>query len=160
VNLAGRVLYFYPLSVAVGQALALLVVCAGVLANAGSSLLGRSINREGDIPTSIVTTVSLGVGGGVLLATGLSMQGLPPLSPGNWAIVGWLAVVNTTFAFTLWNHTLRTLTAMESSIINSTMLIQIAILGWVFAGEGLTGQEVLGMVLAGLGALLVQLRRR
>ena len=61
--------------------------------------------------------------------------------------------------FTLWNRTLRTLSAMESSVINSTMLIQIAILAWLLLGEQLTHQGVVGMVLAGLGVLLVQLRR-
>lgn len=67
--------------------------------------------------------------------------------------------VNTAFAFTLWNHTPRTLAAMESSIINSTMLVQIAIPAWFFPGERLSLQEEGGMVLAGLGALVVQFRR-
>jgi drug/metabolite transporter (DMT)-like permease len=102
--------------------------------------------------------VSMGVGAIMLLATGILTQGLPPLSPINWAFIGWLAVVNTAFAFTLWNHTLRTLSAMASSIINSTMLIQIAVLAWLFLGEYLTWQEGMGMVLAGLGALIVQVR--
>jgi len=56
--------------------------------------------------------------------------------------------VNTAFAFTLWNHTLRTLAAVESSIINSTMLIQIAALAWLFLGEPLTRQKIVGIALA------------
>lgn len=96
----------------------------------------------------------------MLLVTGVLTQGFPRLSLSHWVIIGWLAVVNTAFAFTLWNHTLRTLSAMESSIINSTMLIQIAILAWLFLGERLTWQEGIGMVLAGLGTLIVQLRRQ
>jgi len=48
---------------------------------------------------------------------------------------------------------------MESSIINSTMLIQIAVLAWLFLSEPLTGQKIMGMALAGFGALIVQLRR-
>ena len=39
---------------------------------------------------------------------------------------------------TIWNYTLRTLTAMESSIINGTMLIQIAVLAWIFLGEDIS----------------------
>ena len=34
---------------------------------------------------------------------------------------------NTALAFTLWNGALRTLSAMESSLINGTMLVQIAL---------------------------------
>ena len=75
----------------------------------------------------------------------------------HWLVVAWLAVANTAFAFTLWNRTLRTLTAVESSVINNTMLVQIALLAWVFLGEGLSGREAMGMVWVGLGALLVQL---
>ena len=158
-NVIGIVIYFYPVAIPAGQAVGLIVVVIGVLANAGASILGRHINRDRDIPPLTVTIVSMGVGAIVLLATGILTQGLPPLSPIHWAIIGWLAVVNTAFAFTLWNHTLRTLSAMESSIVNSTMLIQIAVLAWLFLGERLTWQEGIGMVLAGLGALIVQIRK-
>jgi len=158
-SIGSIVIYFYPVSLSASQVIGLVVMGAGVLANAGSSILGRRVNREDDLSPLIVTTVSMGIGAAVLLVTGSLTQGLPPLSPINWAFIGWLAVVNTAFAFTLWNHTLRTLAAMESSIINSTMLIQIAVLAWLFLGEPLTTQKIAGMTLAGLGALIVQLRR-
>lgn len=158
VNILGIAIYFYPVAVPASQVVGLIVVAVGVLSNAGSSILGRHVNRDGDIPPLIVTIVSMGVGAVVLLVTGMLTQGLPRLSPIHWAIIGWLAVVNTAFAFTLWNHTLRTLSAMESSIINNTMLVQIAVLAWLFLGEQITWQEGMGMVLAGLGALIVQLR--
>jgi drug/metabolite transporter (DMT)-like permease len=157
-NIVGIVIYFYPVAIPAGQIMGLIVVAVGVLANAGSSILGRRINRDADIPPLTVTVVSMGVGAIVLLVAGILTQGLPPLSPINWAFIGWLAVVNTAFAFTLWNHTLRTLSAMASSIINSTMLIQVAVLAWLFLGEHLTWQEGMGMVLSGLGALIVQVR--
>jgi drug/metabolite transporter (DMT)-like permease len=158
-NVAGIVTYFYPVAIPAHQVVGLTVVVIGVLANAGSAILGRRVNRAGDVPPLTVTVISMGIGAVVLLVTGVLAQGLPRLNPVHWAIVGWLAVVNTAFAFTLWNHTLRTLSAMESSIINSTMLVQIAVLAWLFLGEQLTWQEGIGMALAGLGALIVQLRR-
>ena len=74
-----------------------------------------------------------------------------------WAIVVWLAAMNTAFAFTLWNLTLRRLSAMESSVINNTMLIQIALLAWIFLGESLGARQIVGLVLASLGTLVVQL---
>jgi drug/metabolite transporter (DMT)-like permease len=99
----------------------------------------------------------MGLGAVVLLAVGLALQGLPPLTLAQWLIVAWLAVVNTAFAFTLWNHTQRTLSAMESSVINSTLIAQIPVLAWLFLGEALTPQKLLGIALAGAGALIVQL---
>lgn len=68
-------------------------------------------------------------------------------------------MVNTALAFTLWNNTLRTLTATESSVINSTMLPQIAILAWLFLGEPLNLQQMIGIILVGIGMLTVQLKR-
>ena len=58
----------------------------------------------------------------------------------------------------MWNLTLRTLTAMESSIINGTMLIQIAIIAWIFLGEAITMKEGIGMLIAACGAVLVQIK--
>jgi drug/metabolite transporter (DMT)-like permease len=100
----------------------------------------------------------MGVGAMALLAAGVYIQGFPRLSLLNWAIIAWLAVVNTAFAFTLWNHTLRSLSAMESSIINNTMMIQIPILALLFLNERMNGREWVGLLLAGLGILVVQLR--
>jgi len=157
--LAGVAVYFYPLALSGGEGIGLLVAGAGVVANALSSILGRDVNRRGELDPMGVTVVSMGFGAAVLLAGGVAVQGPPRLAPGHWAIILWLAVVNTALAFTLWNHTLRTLSAMESSIINNTMLFQIALLAWLFLGQPLGWRQVAGMVLAALGTLLVQMRK-
>ena len=157
-SILGALVFFYPAAFEGGQLVGIVVVLVGVLANAGSSLLGRSINRQGDLSPLTVTVVSMGIGGTLTLALGWVLQGLPTLSLGSWLIVLWLAVVNTAFAFTLWNLTLRTLSAMESSIINNTMMIQIPILAVIFLGESLNGQQILGLALAVLGVVLVNLR--
>lgn len=157
--LAGVLTYLHPLNLPTDQFLGLAILTVGVLANAASSIVGRHVNRGKDIDPISVTTVSMGAGAIVLLATGICIQGLPALSPVNWITIIWLAVVNTALAFTLWNHTLRTLSAVESSIINNTMLVQIAVLAWLFLGEGLGGKQITGLVVATLGVLLVQLRK-
>jgi drug/metabolite transporter (DMT)-like permease len=108
----------------------------------------------------MVTLVSMGVGAFLLFLAGVATQGLPALTLKSWAIIGWLALVNTAFAFTLWNQSQRTLSAVESSIINSTMLVQIALLAWIFLGERPSVQEAAGLALAIAGVFLVQPRRR
>jgi drug/metabolite transporter (DMT)-like permease len=152
----GVVTYFYPVALPADQILGVLVVIGGVLSNAGATLIGRKINREAHFHPLVVTTISMGAGSLVLLVVGIATQGFPRLTLLQWGIVGWLALVNTAFAFTLWNHTLRTLSAMESSVINNAMLIQIPILAWLFLGEGLTIKQVAGFALAVLGILAVQ----
>lgn len=157
-SIAGALVFFFPVKIPAGQVVGLTIAIAGTLANAGAAVMGRYINHHSRIPPLLVTTISMGVGGGILLATGAAFQGIPDLDWQAWAVIIWLAVVNTAFAFTLWNRTLRTLPAMDSSLINSTMLVQIAFLAWVFLGESLSFQEVCGMALASLGIVVVQLR--
>jgi drug/metabolite transporter (DMT)-like permease len=158
--LFGIMFYFYPLPDLQGQGLGLLVAGVGVLANALSSILGRHVNRSGELDPTTITVVTMGIGAAALLLAGLLVQGLPPLSLRHWGIVVWLAVVNSAFAFTLWNLTLRTLSAVESSIINNTMLFQIALLAWLLLDEHLNWRQLVGMVLAMAGTLAVQLYGR
>lgn len=155
---AGALLYFAPLGAAGAKLLGFAVVGVALLGNAAGAVLGRRLNTGGLDPLA-VTLPSMGLGAALLLATGAAVQGVPALSLANWAIVAWLAVVNTAAAFTLWNHTLRTLTAVESSVVNNTMLLQIAVLGWLFLGEPLAPTDWVGLALVGAGALAVQLRR-
>jgi drug/metabolite transporter (DMT)-like permease len=155
--IAGILVYFYPIHIPAAQAIGFIASLVGMIANAASSILGRGLNRDGRFSPLIVTTASMGIGAALLLITGIGLEGLPGLSLSNWVIIAWLALVNTAFAFTLWNQTLRTLSAMESSIINGTMLIQIALLAWIFLGETLTPQAIAGMLLGALGAIAVQL---
>jgi drug/metabolite transporter (DMT)-like permease len=46
---------------------------------------------------------------------------------------------------------------VESSIINNTMLVQIALLAWIFLGERVTSYGFVGLILASVGVLLVNL---
>lgn len=160
IYLVGALVFFYPASFPASQLFGLLVVIGGVLSNAGSSVLGRYVNRSDELPPLAVTLVSMGLGAVVLLAVGLVSEGWPRLTWLNWAIIGWLALVNTAFAFTLWNHTMRTLSALESSLINGMMMVQIPILALLFLGEEISWRAGLGMGLAFAGILLVQLWRR
>jgi drug/metabolite transporter (DMT)-like permease len=157
--LVGVLIYFYPIAIPGGEVIGLIIALAGAVANSLSTVWGRDINRRATIPPLLVTVISMGFGAVIMLAAGIVFQGLPALSLKSWVIIVWLAVVHTAFTFTLWNLTQRTLSALETSLINNTMLIQIALLAWLFLGENLTAREVLGMILAGIGTLLVQLRR-
>ncbi len=156
--LVGALIYFIPVAFPLQAWLGIGIVIVGMMANSGSALLGRAVNRALHLDAITVTTVSMGIGALILLGLGIGFQGMPELSLSHWTIIAWLAVVNTAFAFTLWNITLRSLTATESSIINNTMLIQIAILAWLFLGETLNYKEIIGLVFIVGGTLLVQLR--
>lgn len=156
----GVAVFFLPLDTRTVSLIGLLVAFGGVISNGVSSLLGREVNRLASSSPLIVTFTSMGIGAVVLLLTGILVQGFGELDLQGWLLIAWLAVVNTAFAFTLWNHTLRTLSAVESSMINSLMMPQIAILAFFFLGEALSIKEIIGLVLVSLGVIIVQLQRK
>jgi drug/metabolite transporter (DMT)-like permease len=110
--------------------------------------------RLGAIAEALLVTV-LWSSSWVLIKIGLG--DLPPLVFAGLRYTP--ATVNTAFAFTLWNRSLRHLTATESSVINNTMMIQIALLAWLVLGEALSLREAFGLAVAAVGVLVVQLRR-
>lgn len=158
VFIGGALLFFYPFDFPAGSALGYGIAAIHILATSLASVFGRGINRKAHLHPVTVTLVSMGIGSIMLLLIGLLVEPTPILTLQNWLLIGWLAVVNTAFAFTLWNLTLRTLSAMESSVINNTMLVQISLLAWLFLGETLTLLQIAALVVATLGILLVQVR--
>lgn len=137
-------------------AIGMTAALVGLGANVASALLGRRVNRSGDLAPVVVTALSMTVGAIILIATGLVVEGTPAITWRAGLIIAWLAVVNTAFAFTLWNLSLRRLAALESAAINNTMLIQIAFLAWIFLDESLGLGELAGIVLVSGGVLLSQ----
>ena len=154
----GAIAYFAPARGVGGSVLGFTLAGITVAANAAAALLGRHVNRAKAARPIVVTAISMGIGAALLLAAGVCVEGLPRLSAPSWGLIAWLAVVNTAVAFTLWNKTLRTLSAVESSVLNNTMLVQVAVLAWLFLGDTHGTIEIVGLVLVALGTLLVQLR--
>ena len=158
VFIAGVLVYFMKAGVSVGEPIGIILAGITMIANAAASLLGRDVNRTKRIPTILITTISMGVGAVVLLVAGLVVEGWPHLTWQNWLVILWLGAVNTALAFQLWNRSLQHLSAVESSIINNTMLIQIAVLAWLFLDEKLNWVEIGGLALAAVGIFLANVK--
>ncbi|MGH2583230.1 MAG: DMT family transporter [Anaerolineales bacterium] len=156
ISMVGAIVYFG--NVEIYSLTGLAVGAIGLLANTGAAALGRGINRSARISPILVTTVSMGVGSFLLLAAGLLSEPWPALSSRDALLIAWLAAVNTALAFSLWNLTLQTLTAAQSGVINNTMLIQIAVLAWIFLDERLSWVQIAGLLTVALGTLIVQVR--
>jgi drug/metabolite transporter (DMT)-like permease len=159
VLVAGAALYFGGVDLG---AAGWLGIGAAVLCAASSTIgqhLSRDLNRDAQArlggPIGL-TAVSMAVGSAILLGAGVWLEGWPRLDLTGWLIVGWLAAVNTAFAFTLYNRTLRILTAVESSVIVNLLLVMVAAMAWVFLGEALDLRQIAGLALATIGVLIVQ----
>ena len=137
-------------------AIGMIAAGVGLASNVGAALLGRHINRKENLPPAVITGYSMAIGSALLIAIGLAVEGVPSISGKAWAIIAWLALVNTALAFTLWNLSLQRLSAVESASINNTMLVQIAILAWIFLSEPLGTPELIGIGLVTVGVVLTQ----
>ncbi|MBV6400819.1 MAG: hypothetical protein CNIPEHKO_01113 [Anaerolineales bacterium] len=157
--ISGAMIYFLPVSIRQTQMVGVIVGLVGMATNVVSSVLGREINRAEAHHPLLVTVISMGAGSILLLVAGFAIEQPPVMTLQGWGIILWLALANTAFAFTLWNHTLRTLTATQSSVIGGTMMIWVPILAYFFIGENITSKEILGLVVTGIGTLIVQLRK-
>jgi len=158
INLAGIFIFFFPFSFKGNSSLGFLFGIICLIANTIGTLVGRKINHQGRVNPIAVTLVAMGIGSILMMAGGLLWQGLPKLSTQSLIIILILALVNTAFTFVLWNYTLQTLTAVESSIINGTMLVFITIFSWIFLNETQNLQGIIGLIMAFAGAIVVNIR--
>jgi drug/metabolite transporter (DMT)-like permease len=156
-GVAGVLLYFYPMDIPEVQWIGIIVALVGLVANSVSSIMGRAINKQRDVPPIVVTGMSMLVGGTVLLLAGLIYEGIVTLSIVSVIYILWLSLVNTALAFTLWNKAMQTLRAVDMSILNSTMLPQIVFLSVIFLGEKPTVIDLIGLVMIAVSALAVQI---
>ncbi len=122
-------------------------------------VFSRLLLTMGEIGPLGTTAVTMSLGTVVLDVAALMCEGLPSITGEGWMIILWLGLLNTAVAFFLWNIALQSLEAFEISILQNTMLIQIAVLAWIFLGERLTTTKLVPMALVFMGALVVQLKR-
>jgi drug/metabolite transporter (DMT)-like permease len=155
---AGATLYF---SGSLGATLVGMVAAiAALVGNTVGSVMGRGVHRSGLRSPVITTALSMTVGAAVLLGVGIVVEGMPVVTVRAGLIIAWLAVVNGSLAFWMWNHSLRHLTAAESAVINNTMLVQIAALAWVFLDETPSVIQIIGILAVTVGVIGSQLRGR
>lgn len=158
VLLAGALVFFLPLQSYNLSTPGLIATFVTLMANVVGSVLGRKVLRAGKYPVLVYTGVCMGIGATVMMAVSHAWEWIPRLSLHMWGILIFLSLINTALAFMIWNTVLTRLTAFEANIINNTMLIQIAILSWIFLGDAISWKMAIGMALVMGGAVLVNLR--
>jgi drug/metabolite transporter (DMT)-like permease len=157
--LVGLVFYFYPVDFLAGEIIGFIVILLSLFANAASSLLGRAINRTKTAPALVVTSISMSIGAVILLGFGFLIEERSPLSSISIFLILWLALFNTALAFTMWNHAMQTLRAIDTALINCLMLPQIIFLSIVFLGEMPSLLDWIGIGFVAIGVFMVQLNQ-
>lgn len=156
----GAYLYFFPITIQASQSGGLVIVIVGTVLGAIGSIIARDINRSAYLPPLTLTTLSLSIGSVFMFAGGVITEGFPQFSLSSWTIILWMAVINTAFAFTLFNRTMRVLRATETAAITNTLMIQVPLLAFLFLGERISLRQVLGLCLILVGVVMVQLFRK
>jgi probable blue pigment (indigoidine) exporter len=158
ITLGGMALFFSP-GLKPGEPLGLAILAIGLIGFALFGLLGRILARDRQVDTITQTAMPLAIGGGLLLAVAIPLEGLPSAPPGTWGLVLWLAAVNTALGYVLYNHALQSLSAFEMNVLLNLSPIWTALMGWLLLDETLTTLQVAGMVVVILGVILVQKRK-
>lgn len=136
---------------------------AGVLLNVLSAsmwavavvLTHIAVNRM-RITSLKLTTISMFAGSFLLLIVAFIHDRVYVPSAGQLLWLAYLAVVNTSFAFALYNHTMKSLGAFEIAAFQDSMVIQIGVLSAIFLGESISLVMALGMLLVVVGVGVVQ----
>ena len=157
VFIAGVFFYFFPLGQVELNWIGVGIAFIGVMSNAVATIMGRAVNRQGKYSPFIVTFISMGIGSVLMFIIALIVEGFPQLPLWAWGLIALLALVNTALAFNMWNFSQRTLTATEITMINNLMLVEIAILSWLFLDATLTIKQIVSIIVVLVGIAVVQL---
>jgi drug/metabolite transporter (DMT)-like permease len=155
-TLLGVSLFYYPFQIPLSQILGLFFLIICLISNASSTILGRYINSTLEKNSLTITAVSMFFGGLILTISGFLFETFS-FSATEVFYVVFLAIVNTAFTFTIWNKAMKTLRALDISLINNTMLPQITILSIIFLAETVTPLEFFSLVIVLVSVVLIQI---
>jgi drug/metabolite transporter (DMT)-like permease len=155
--LAGMVLFFSP-GLKPGEPVGLAIFMLALLGFTLFGLLSRAAVIDRQVDTLTLTALPLAIGGGLLLAIALPIEGIPNASLRTWGLVLFLAALNTALGYVLYNHSLQSLQAFEMNVLLNLSPLWTALLGWFLLDETLISLQWAGMFVVLVGVMLVQKR--
>jgi drug/metabolite transporter (DMT)-like permease len=159
ISLVGSLIFFSG-GLQPGEPLGIAILALGLVGFMAFSLLGRGIAREKSLDTLVLTTVPLIIGGLITMSIALVVEGIPHFTIRSIWVVVWLALVNTSLGYLLYNHSLRELTALEMNMVMNLTPLFTAFISWILLGERLTLLQGTGLMVMILGVILVQRSRK
>ena len=143
----GITLYYNPFG---GEGVSLVGIGLMALSSVGyaaqMTLNRRLLTTRKLAPMTLVAWPML-VGGAALLAAGLLTEGTPRFTLRTALMLLYLSGVSGALGFFLWTKSQKALTAFESSGINNLMLIEIALLDFLFFGRRFSPVQLLAIAL-------------
>ena len=159
VSLSGSVIFFSG-GLKTGEPLGIAILALGLVGFMAFGLLGREIAREKSLDTLVLTIVPLIIGGLITICIALVVEGIPQFTIRSLWVVLWLALVNTSLGYLLYNHALRELTALEMNMVMNLTPLFTAFISWILLGERLDLLQGTGLIVMIAGVILVQRGRK
>ena len=128
----GISLYYYPWDAASFSWQGMLFMLLSSIGYALNMTFNRRLLTEKRADTMSLVAKPMMVGGIILLAFGLAIEGVPVITGRLLLILAYLSGVSGALGFYLWTKSQAELTAFESSGINNLLLIEIALLDFLF----------------------------
>ncbi len=157
VTIGGSLLFFLPGLGGIGSS-AMGLLGLSILSFAAFPVLVRRLARDNAVDNLRLTALPLGIGGGLLLLIAAPLEGVPHAPFAAWGVILGLAVVNTVFAYLLYNHSLRRLTAVEANVMLNLTPLGTALIAWGALGERLSPLQIGAVFLVVGGTSLAQWR--
>lgn len=156
----GAGLYYFPWSLESRNLFGLAMLLLSGLGYAAQLTANRALlQRNAATPLDLVF-YPMAAGAAGMLILGLALEPLPPFTLRLVGLLLWLGPVNGALAFFLWTYSQRALQAFESSTLNNTMLLQIAVMDALVFGRALGLRQLIALVLVGAGITTVQIAAR
>lgn len=157
IAVGGSLLFFSP-GIKEQQPIALIALGIAVISFSIFPILARRFARDRSLDSITLTSVPLGIGGGILLVIALIVEGVPHMPLQAWGVIIGLAIVNTLIAYLLYNHSMRHLTAVQVNVLLNLSPIGTALIAWGALGERISSLQMVAMFLIIVGAGLTQQR--
>jgi len=158
ISLAGSAIFFSR-GLQTGEPLGIAILALGLIGFMTFSILGRGIARERTLDSLVLTIVPLIIGGLMTICIALVVEGIPQFSISSLWVIAWLALVNTSLGYLLYNHALRELTALEMNMVMNLTPLFTAFISWILLAERLDLMQGVGMIVMIGGVILVQRAR-
>lgn len=156
IAMAAVLLYYFPWDLGRSSLLGGLAILLSGLGYAAHLAANRALLQRQAAPALDLVLFPMLIGAATMLTAGLLLEPWPGLSLKLVGLLLWLGPVNGAAAFFLWTYSQKGLQAFESSVLNNSMLVQIAGLDALSFGWLPDLRQLISLALAVLGILTVQ----
>lgn len=136
---------------------------AAAVAGTGSMAAGVVLTKRWGRPVGLLTATGwqLVAGGLVLAPLAILIEGAPPrFTVENWLGTGWLALLGTGLAYSLWFRGIERLPVNALTFLGLLSPVVATVLGWAVLGQRLSAAQLVGALLIAIAVIAPQVRSR